>query len=98
MSLGRGSTGSNPFSSGSNASSPGVTRISGSERVYLGTSNSSSSQSSVESVIDEFEKRKRSFDKSDRKLSAPELVNAPQTEPRRLSQGDAARGNQWYFA
>lgn len=87
----RGSTGSNPFSSGSNASSPGVTRMSGSERVYLGTSNSSSSQSSVESVIEEFEKRKRSFDKSDRKLSAPELVNGSQTEPRRLSQGDAAR-------
>ena len=96
MLLGRGSTGSNPFSSGSNPSSASGKHLSGSENGHWRASCSSSSHSSVESVIEEFKERKRSFEKSDRKRSTPDLMNTSQTEQQSLSPGVVARGNQWF--
>ena len=98
MSLGRGSIASNPVSSESTPSSPDASRLSGGERVRVRAVSSSSSHSSVESVLEEFEERKRSFEKSERKQSASELLNESQTEQATLTTEDNERGNQRLFA
>ena len=62
----------------------------------LSFSSSTSSQGSVESIIEEFEERKRSFEKPGRKHSAPELLNKSYENGggQRLSPADATRGKQ----
>lgn len=96
--LGRGSIGSNTVSSESTPSSPDGSRLTGSERVRVRAISSSSSHSSVESVLEEFEERRKSFEKSERKQTASGLLSVSQTEQPTLSTGDAERGNQRLFA
>ena len=98
MSLGRGSIGSNPVSSESTPSSPDGSRLSESERVRVRAISSSSSHSSVESVLEEFEERRKSFEKSERKQTVSGLLSVSQTEQSSLSTGDSARGNQRLIA
>lgn len=87
----RGSIGSNTVSSESTPSSPDGSRLTGSERVRVRAISSSSSHSSVESVLEEFEERRKSFEKSERKQTASGLLSVSQTEQPTLSTGDAER-------
>ena len=59
-------------------------------------SSSTSSHSSVDSIIEEFEERKKSFERPGRKTSAPERLNTSYEyrEGVRKSQAEAARGKQ----
>lgn len=93
LSSGRSSTGSNPFLCPSSSSSSGGNRQSGSGSIHS-RSSSASSQGSVESIIEEFEERKRSFERLDRKHIAPEPTTCQYNGGRGSSPVDAARGKQ----
>ena len=92
---GRSSTGSNPNLW---PSSPG-NRLSGNGSLHS-RSSSTSSQGSVESIIEEMEEKRRSFEKPGRKSSAPERLNTSYeySGGKRLSAADATRGKQWLTA
>ena len=63
-------------------------------------SSSTSSQGSVESIIEEFQERRKSFEKPGRKLSAPERLNTSYeySGGQRLNPADATRGKQRFAA
>ncbi|XP_078347150.1 uncharacterized protein LOC144632388 isoform X3 [Oculina patagonica] len=88
----RSSTGSGPYCW---PSPPGVRQTGNGNGSVRSRSSSASSHSSVDSLIEEFEERKKSFERPGRKISAPERLNTSY-EYRgglRKSQADAARAD-----